>query len=137
MVSWNNVKIYIVTKKHFRTILWTMCFCLVTGQGSGIIMLCSVAVSLFWIPGIADSVSGSEIYQCRLQPTDFVRGNVDLKTSGRYSCHFSALLGYLQAFLFPGVLYSQWTAELFFNTKISLFFFSSFDLSDGPFKFSL
>ena len=66
-------------------------------------MLCSVAVSLFWIPGIVDSVSGSEIYQCRLQPTDFVRGNVDLKTSGRCSCHFSALL----AFLFAGVLYSQ------------------------------
>ena len=97
----------LLQKKHFRTILWTVCFCLVTGQGSGIIMLCSVVVSLFWIPGIVDSVSGSEIYQCRLQPTDFVRGNVDLKTSGRYSCHFSALLGYLQAFLFPEVLYSQ------------------------------
>lgn len=94
----------LLQKKHFRIILWTVYLCLVTGQGSGIIMLCLVAVSLFWIPGIIDSVSGSEIYQCRLQPTDFVRGNVDLKTSGRCSCHFSALLRYLQALLFPGVL---------------------------------
>ena len=26
----------------------------------------------------------SEIYQCKFQPTDFVRGNVDLKTNGGY-----------------------------------------------------
>ena len=32
--------------------------------------------------GLADSVRNSEVYQCRLQPTDFVRGNVDLKTCG-------------------------------------------------------
>lgn len=34
--------------------------------------------------GLADSVPKSEIYQCKLQPTDFVRGNVDLKTTGGY-----------------------------------------------------
>ena len=27
----------------------------------------------------------SEVFQCRLQPTDFVRGNVDLKANGRYN----------------------------------------------------
>ena len=37
---------------------------------------------------MADSVSNSEVYQCRLQPTDFVRGNVDLRMSGGYTVVF-------------------------------------------------
>lgn len=41
------------------------------------------------VHGIVDSVSGSEIYQCRLQPTDFVRGNVDLKTSGASTVYYN------------------------------------------------
>lgn len=38
----------------------------------------------YCVSGLADSVPKSEIYQCKLQPTDFVRGNVDLKTNGGY-----------------------------------------------------
>lgn len=41
------------------------------------------------IHGLADSVPNSEVYQCRLQPTDFVRGNVDLKASGASSVYYN------------------------------------------------
>lgn len=37
-----------------------------------------------YVSGLADSISKSEIYHCKLQPTDFVRGNVDLKTNGEH-----------------------------------------------------
>ena len=36
------------------------------------------------VSGLADSVPKSEMCKCKLQPTDFVRGNVDLKTNGGY-----------------------------------------------------
>lgn len=39
--------------------------------------------------GHTNSVAKSDIYQCKLQPTDFVRGNVDLKTSGALSVYYN------------------------------------------------
>lgn len=41
------------------------------------------------VHGLADSVPNSEVFQCRLQPTDFVRGNVDLKANGAAAVYYN------------------------------------------------
>lgn len=47
-------------------------------------MVCLIMMFTSWHSGLADSVPNSEVYQCHLQPTDFVRGNIDLRVNGWY-----------------------------------------------------
>ncbi|XP_020600437.1 F-box only protein 7-like isoform X2 [Orbicella faveolata] len=52
-------------------------------------LTCTSLGPYIMVHGLADSVPKSEIYQCKLQPTDFVRGNVDLKTNGASSVYYN------------------------------------------------
>jgi len=52
-------------------------------------LTCASLGPYIMVHGLADSVSNREIYQCRLQPTDFVRGNVNLKVNGASSVYYN------------------------------------------------
>lgn len=52
-------------------------------------LTCTSLGPYMMLHGLANSVEKSDIYQCKLQPTDFVRGSVDLKTSGASSVYYN------------------------------------------------
>ncbi|KAL9960657.1 hypothetical protein ACROYT_G034143 [Oculina patagonica] len=52
-------------------------------------LTCTSLGPYIMVHGLADSVSKSDVYHCKLQPTDFVRGNVDLKTNGASSVYYN------------------------------------------------